>query len=223
VNLFLIAPVLLVAALYSFQGVKIAFLMWGGTVAYLVYTFLIYCFAVHFNVLFLIYCLILGLSSFSLFWFFTTQLRTPVVTRLDSRPFLKFTGAYFIIISVTFYALWLLEVIPANLANGVPRSLTDTGLMTNPVHAIDLSVFLPLVFTSGVMAISARPLAAILIPVILIFFVLMDFTIATLTIVMIQNGLGGSIFIVLAMGVLALLSLVLLIAFARHTRDELSS
>lgn len=223
VNLFLIAPVLLVAALYSFQGVKFAFLMWGGTSGYLVYTFLIYCFSVHFNILFPLYCLILGLSVFSLFWFITTQVRTPVVTRMESKPLPRITGIYFIMISSAFYALWLFEVMPAALSNRVPKTLADTGLMTNPVQVIDLSVFLPLVFTSGVMAIKARPFAAVLIPVILIFFVLMDITIAVLAIVLSQNGLGSSPVIAFAMGILALFSFILLIMFVRSTRDELGN
>jgi len=223
VNLFLIAPVLVVAALYSFQGVKFAYLMWGGTVSYLVYTFLIYCFSVPFNILFLPYCLVLGLSSFSLFWFVTTQARTPVVTKLESKFILRASGIYFIIISVLFYVLWLREIIPAALSNEIPDTLTESGLLTNPVQAIDLSIFLPVVFVAGVMAIKAKPLAAILIPVILIFFILMDVTIAALTIVLRQNGLGGSLLIPLAMGILAFFSFTLLIAFVRSTRDELSS
>jgi hypothetical protein len=223
VNLFLIAPVLIVAALYAFQGVKFAFLMWGGTVGYLVYTFLIYCFSVHFNVLFPIYCLVLGLSVFSLAWFVFTQMRSPVVTSLDSKLLLKLTAIYFIVISSGFYILWLFEIVPAAFSNKIPESLSEAGLVTNPVQVIDLSVFLPLVFITGVMAIKGRPFVAVLIPVILIFFVLMDATIGTLTLVLSRNGLGGSPVVALSMGILALVSIILLIMFVRTARGELSN
>jgi hypothetical protein len=223
VNLFLIAPLLIVAALYAFQGVKFAFLMWGGTVGYLVYTFLIYCFSVHFNVLFPIYCLVLGLSVFSLAWFVFTQMRSPVVTSLDSKLLLKLIAIYFIVISSGFYILWLLEIVPAAFSKKIPESLSDAGLMTNPVQVIDLSVFLPLVFITGVMAIKGRPFVAVLIPVILIFFVLMDATIGTLTLVLNRNGLGGSPVVALGMGILTLVSVILLIMFVRSARGELSN
>jgi len=223
VNLLLISPVLTVSALYAFQGVKFAFLMWGGTVGYLVYTFLIYCFSVHFNELFIFYCLVLGLSVFSVVWFIITQVRTPVVKQLNSPLLNRVTGVYFIVVSLVFYSLWLLDIIPALFSSGVPPSLVESGLMTNPVQAIDLSVVLPLLFMSGIMAVKARPFTAILIPVILIFFILMDATIATLTIVMIQNGFGGSPAVAVIMGILMLFSVALLIAFVRSNRDELSN
>jgi hypothetical protein len=223
VNLFLITPVFLVSALYSFQGVKLAFLMWGGTLGYLVYTFLIYCFSVHFNALFPLYCMVLGLSTFSLFWFISSQRRAPVITAVKRKSVLMLTGIYFIVISSVFYALWLSEIVGAVLANEVPRSLSDAGLMTNPVQVIDVSVFLPLVFIAGVMAIRAKPFVEILIPVILVFFVLMDITIGVLAIALWQNELGGSPVIALVMGALTVFSLVLLIIFARAAGDQLSN
>jgi hypothetical protein len=223
VDLFLIVPVLTVAALYSFQGIRLALLMWGGTVTYVVYTFLIYCFSVHFNVLFLAYCLVLGLAVFSLLWFTVTQLRAPMVSKPVSRGVARITGIYFIAISVGFYMLWLADVIPAVLSNQVPNEVIEAGLMTNPVQAIDLSVFLPLIFVAGIISIRANPLVVILIPVLLIFLVLMDITICALTIVMGQNGLGGSPVVALASGILAVLSMVLLIVFVSSNSDELSN
>src|SRR5688572_782411 len=69
VDLFIVAPVLLISALLAARGIKIAFLVWAGTNLYLAYTFLIFSFAVHFNNLFLIYCLNLGLAVYSLLFF----------------------------------------------------------------------------------------------------------------------------------------------------------
>ena len=223
VNLFLVTPVFIVATLYSYEGVKFAFLMWGGTIGYLVYTFLIYSFSVHFNALFLPYCIILGLSTYSLAWFVTMQLRTPVIANLDAPTLQKVTGIYFVTVSSVFYVLWLMDIIPAALSNQAPRSLVEVGLITNPVQVIDLSMLLPLVFVAGIMSIQRRPFTAILIPVILVFFVLMNVTIAALTIVLMQNGHGGSVALAGAMGVLALFSLLLLILFVVRTRDELGN
>lgn len=223
VNLFIVTPILIVAALYSFQGVKFAFLMWGGTVGYLVYTFLIYCFSVHFNFLFLAYCLVLGLSVFSLGWFFLTQVRNPVVTGLNDKRFSTVMGIYFIGIALVFYTMWLWEIVPAIISQTVPGSLAEIGLMTNPVHVIDLSLFLPFVFITGVITINRRPLATILVPTILIFFILMDMTIVALTVALLQQGFGGFPVVAIAMIALGLFSLASLIWFVRIVKEDLTT
>jgi hypothetical protein len=174
-------------------------------------------------VLFPGYCLVLGLAVFSLLWFTVTQLRAPVVSKPANRVVVRITGIYFIAVSVGFYTLWLADVIPAVLSNQVPKAVIEAGLMTNPVQAIDLSVFLPVIFVAGIMALQAKPLVVILIPVLLIFLVLMDITICALTIVMGQNGLGGSPVVALGSGILGLLSMVLLIVFVSSNSDELSN
>lgn len=223
INLFVVTPLLIVAALYSFQGIKSAIILWGGTLGYLVYTFLIYCFSVTFNMLFLAYCVTLGLSVFSLLWFFFTQVRKPIVTQLSRGLFTRITGVYFIIIALAFYLLWLLEIIPASITQTIPSSLTEIGLLTNPVQVIDLSVCLPLVFISGLMTLKAKPFSPILVPVVLVFFILMDITIAALTVVLIREGFGGNASVAIIMCGLALFSLGLLIWFVKITQDELSN
>jgi hypothetical protein len=222
-NLLLVAPVLITAALYSFHGVRLALLIWGGTVAYLVYTFLIYCFAVRFNVLFLAYCAILGLSVFSLAWFVRTQARNPAVKGLANTGFLKTTGIYFIVIAVLFYLLWLLEIVPASLAQESPESLVEIGLITNPVQVIDLSVLLPAVFVAGVITLRGNSVASIVIPVVLVFFILMDASIAALAVVLAQKGFGGSLMVAAIMGTLGLFSVGLAIWYVWIARGDLSN
>ena len=65
IDLVLVVPTLLIAAALLFRGNKNALLVWGGAIIYLLYTFVIYCFSVHFNRLFLLYCFTLGLSFYS--------------------------------------------------------------------------------------------------------------------------------------------------------------
>src|SRR5689334_5972391 len=49
INLF-IAAILLITSLPPLQETAMGPFAWAGVVAYLIYTYLIYCFAVHFNV-----------------------------------------------------------------------------------------------------------------------------------------------------------------------------
>ena len=59
IDLFILTPLLLLSSFYIYNRNKIALLIWSGILLYLIYTFIIYCFAVHFNSLFLFYCLTL--------------------------------------------------------------------------------------------------------------------------------------------------------------------
>ena len=65
-NLVVVVPVLTIAAILALRGSLAARLVWTGTLAYLVYDFLNYALAIHFNSMFLAYCGVLGLSFYAL-------------------------------------------------------------------------------------------------------------------------------------------------------------
>src|SRR6266508_6428814 len=75
VDIFVIAPALLLTAILAYKENRIAAFLWAGTILYILYTFIIYCFDIHFNQLFIIYCFILGLSFYSIFWFLYSQVK----------------------------------------------------------------------------------------------------------------------------------------------------
>ena len=64
VDLVLVVPLLIVSLIFSRKSSKIWTLLLAGIVAYILYSFIIYCFGVHFNRLFLLYCLTLGVSLY---------------------------------------------------------------------------------------------------------------------------------------------------------------
>lgn len=65
VDLFLGVPMLLVTFYFAARGKRVALLLYGGILFYIMYSFIIYCFGVHFNQLFLLYCMTLGLSLYA--------------------------------------------------------------------------------------------------------------------------------------------------------------
>src|ERR1700694_1313513 len=69
VDLFIIVPILVISGILSHFKKKIFHFIFGGIILFLIYTYAIYCFAVHFNSLFLIYCLTFGLSVYSFIYF----------------------------------------------------------------------------------------------------------------------------------------------------------
>jgi len=61
-NLMFVSPILIVSSFYASKGHKAAKIIWIGTMITNIYSYVIYTFALHFNFLFLVYCLILALS-----------------------------------------------------------------------------------------------------------------------------------------------------------------
>lgn len=141
IHLFIVCPLLTVAALYSFQGIKFAHLMWGGTVSYLVYTFLIYFSSVGIHELFLIHCIILGLSVLSLAWFLLTTIRHMIVTTIPNHLLARLIGVYFIITAISFYLLWWMEIHPASTIQTTQVSPPSIDHLANPIQPIGLSIF----------------------------------------------------------------------------------
>jgi cytochrome b561 len=208
IDLFMGAPVLLLASLFASKSQK-AFLIWGGSVLYLLYTFVIYCFDVHFNNLFVCYCVILGLLFYSAIYFLVQLIKHPSSTT-QFYAVHKITGIFFVSISILFYFLWLGEIIPSITEGVIPASLAEVGLPTNAVHVIDLSVFLPFLFIVGLLLLRKKELGVKLAITALAFCVLMDITIGGLTIYMKQKQVTDNVNVAYIMAGLALLSGILL-------------
>lgn len=222
IDLFLITPCLLITSVLAYNNNKTAALIWGGVVLYLTYTFTLFCFDVHFNKLFLIYCICLGLSFYLTLYFIFTQHQAIIKINLEHKSAIRFTGIYFLIISVLFYVLWLAEIIPASIQNSPPKSLTETGLLTNGVHVLDLSVILPGIFITGIFLLKRISLGFVLTPIILTFFILMDITIGMLALVMDMKGVESNLMLTAIMFALALVSLAMLVWYLKSMKTILT-
>lgn len=219
-DLFLAVPVLLLSSIFAARGNKAAWLIWGGTIVFLLYTFVIYCFDVHFNKLFVFYCITLGLLFYSAIYFFYSNIKYPIITEFKSSIVSKVTGIYFIVIAVLFYFLWLSEIIPSIQNNTIPTSLEEVGLPTNAVHVIDLAVFLPLLFITGVLMLKRNPFGYVLAIMALSFCILMDITIGALTVLMYKRNITSDVSVAYIMGALTFVSLILLLLNLRTNKQS---
>ncbi len=219
-NLVLIVPVLIVSSLLASRQKPAGLALWGGVNIYLLYTFVIYSFDIQFNSLFLMYCLCMGLSFFSVMYFLYLIASKQVVAEIKNPGLLRMAAIFFCFISLGFYGLWLSDVLPALNLGTVPASLTEVGLPTNPVHVLDLSVLLPCLFITGVMLWQKKPLSLILAPAFLFFFILMDVTIIVLHILMIRKGFEGSMAVVYGISAITLISIFLLVSFTMMLRPS---
>lgn len=214
INLYIVPFYILSALLITpkenhFAGI------WVGISGYFIYTFLIYCFDIRFNQLFLLYVSVLGLTCYSLIFFLYH--RIDKYTPPKTQSFLhQLTGGYMIFTAVLFAGSWLSDILPATLFNRTPQDLEM--LPTNPVHVLDLALVLPGIFIGGLLLIRNHKLGYFLAPVILTFSALMQATIVVLMLFLREHGKNTPPTLTWFIFILALISCTLLISNLKSTR-----
>lgn len=217
IDLLVIVPLLLLSVYTLSIRHYLATPLSMGVSPYLAYTFTIYCFDVHFNPLFLLYCTILGVSFYNSLYMLLNHYSKYKDVTWKRRPVFYVTASYFIIIAILFYLLWLADIVPAITSRNVPRSLIDAGLFTNGVQVLDLAVFLPAVLLVAIKLFHGQGPGILLTPAILLFFILMDITVGFLAWYMAANEPGEGNTVMIAMSILAVISGSLLFWFIKET------
>ncbi len=220
VNLLLLAPVFAVCGLQALAGSRRARLVLGGALAFSVYTFLLYALELHFNRLFLVYCATLGLSFFGLLGLLRDLALADPGTWYRGRVPARTTGIYLLLVAGAFALTWLSQVIPALLDNRDPEGLREVGLVTNPVHVLDLSVMLPTLAATGLSLLRGRALGLLLAPLMLGFIVLMSLSMAVMVLLMQMRGIGEGVGLAITSAGLAVVALALLGGFLSQVSPE---
>lgn len=224
VDLFIITPALLLSLFYTYRGSRFFAFLLGGTLIFIAYSYAIYCFSVHFNPAFLLYCFAFGFSIYLFIYLLVIFPAGSAISFFNSNTPVRSTALFMAIIALFFYGLWLSDIIPAILQNKAPAVLAETGLLTNPVHVLDISLLLPALLIFSFLLYKNHPTAFFMAPVLLVFCILMDINIMLLTIMMTQKGFSTGYFTVVLMAVLALCGIFFLYRFCKHlapaTADE---
>jgi hypothetical protein len=188
----LLAVVTLLLSGYGYhRGSHRAALVWLGTLLYLVYAYVVYSMAVHFNSLFLVYVACLGLSSYAIM--LTVNSLRAENERFPSPAARKLAGGTSIAIGVLFALLWLSELVPATLSGEVPPSVVEAGLWVNPIHVIDLAVLLPGFIIAGYLTLRRRAAGQFFVGPLLVFSVLMGASIVAAMVLMTSAGFENTL------------------------------
>jgi hypothetical protein len=129
----------------SFGGRLVAVAALG----YLAYSYAIYAFSVVINPLTPVHIAILGLATWSLvLTVFGRRDGTgdPVSSFRLSR---RVTGGFLIGVATLFAMLWLSQIAGAITSGRLPTSVSDLGLPTSSVYALDLAFAVPLIALAG--------------------------------------------------------------------------
>lgn len=223
VNLLLIAPTLAIGGLRALLGSLRARLLVGGALVYTVYSFLLYAFEVHFNPLFLVYCATLGLSFYALLALLLRLLREDARAWYRGPVPARLTGVVLLVVAGAFGLLWLGQIVPALLAGTDPAGLSEIGLLTNPVHVLDLSLMLPALAVTGVSLLRGGALGYALAPLMLGFNVFMPLAIGGMVLVMQARGIGQGVGLAVAAAGIAVVSGALLLAYLRQVEPRTDS
>ena len=145
-------PILALAIVRASRGSARALVVWLGTLGYLLYQAVLFCFATPFNNLFLIYVAYLSLAVWSIVLLVRRTDLGSFEARLSPTTPIRYIAGFALLVVVLNAAAWLAGIMPTVLSDHPGNFLIETGLLTNPVYIQDLAIWLPLLATSAVAA-----------------------------------------------------------------------
>jgi hypothetical protein len=218
VNLLIVFPLLLVSTWYVGRGSVRGLLIWFGALIYVVYSYVTYAFFVHFGPIFLIYVATLGSSAYALAGATTNveleRLRHhwPATFRVRS------VSVFLIFVGVAFGGMWLAAIARALMSGAAPEGVAESGLPVNPIHVLDLAFLLPLTILTGIAHWKGRAFGVVFATPLLVFFILMDAAIISMTYFMRARGVSASLGVVPVMAAALVISVVLTVVMMRGVR-----
>jgi len=197
---------LLTCTYMAVKGSKRAYLVWLGTLFYLLYAYIIYAVAVHFNSLFLMYVAVLGLVFYTLVIALSKQSGAIVIKSVP-----KWSSYILLAVGLLFAFLWLSELVPSLISGVVPQSIREAGLWVNPIHVLDLSIVLPGFIVTAYLALKGKSTGMYFIAPWLAFSVLMGTSIVAAMILMLANGFGSAVAPMMMVAVVVVASFIALV------------
>jgi len=172
-------PVLVTAMIRTVRGCARGLVVWLGTLGYLLYQAVLFCFATPLNNLFLVYVAYLGLAGWGLVMLLLATDLRGFGARLSPGMPARCVAGFAIAIAVLNAVVWLAQIIPAVLSPDPMTLLEDTGLLTNPVFVQDLAIWLPLLVTAAIAGWRRQSWGLLVTGALLVMFVLESIGIAT--------------------------------------------
>jgi hypothetical protein len=214
VNLFVVAPGIVALAVLALRGSLAAYLAWLGFLTFTVYNYVIYVFSIQFGPLFLVWVAVFGAALYALAGGLLSLDFVAVAAAFGQRRE-RFTAGVLLVTAALFGLLWLSDVVPALLDGTAPKGVTDLNLPTNPVHVLDLAVFLPAVAAVGIALWRQRALGYVGAPVLLLFLALTGLPILTTVFVSDARGNEPAWALLGPIGLITTLSVVLAVRLLR--------
>ena len=220
VNLFIISPLLLISSILYYKGNRRGMFIWSGLLVYVFYSYVIYCFALPFNSLFLVYCAVLGLSFYSLTYYLLANVNKPIKELFRDNYPIKSVSRFFIIIAILFYFVWLKELIPSLISGETPQSVIENGVLTNPIHVLDLAFFLPALLITATLLLKGNKYGYLLAPILIAFIPFMALAIIGMVFVMVLSGIPTDMSLLIIFIAITILGTLILTTVLKAVEDR---
>ncbi|SMO89941.1 hypothetical protein [Fodinibius sediminis] len=187
ITLFVGVPLLILSLVWARRGsLKGRFLL-AGTLGYFLVTYLFYLVMGMYNVLFLVYVILLGTTFFAFAQTLLSFDLTNIAERFSESTPIKFIGGFLVFNSMAIGLMWLQVVVPP-LVNGsiIPGQVEHYTTLI--VQGLDLGLLLPLSFVSGLLFIRRKPFEYLLTPM---YFIFLSILMVALTAKVIAMGMFG--------------------------------
>lgn len=192
VNLLLGVPVLLVSAFLAYRNSLRAYFVWLGTLVFIAYSYVIYAFNIHYNQMFYPYVAILGLSFYMLVFSLANLDFQKIKDSFKAGWAGRGLSNLLLTTGILFYLMWLSSVAAYLIKGTFPVDLNTAGLVTNPVHVLDMAIFLPSAIISAILLKKKSKYGYVFPFVILIAMVLLSINIIAINVVVEMRGLGSA-------------------------------
>lgn len=157
VTLVLAVPLLIAGAVLSRRGSVRGHLVWMSMLAYMLYGFCFYLFGAAFNVVFLLYAALVGLSIWALaLALASTDVAAFAATIRKRMP--RWPLVSYLLVSATVLGvLWIAMSLGFVFTGDVPAPVVNSGHPTGVVFALDLTLIVPGMFVSAWWLLRRRP------------------------------------------------------------------
>jgi hypothetical protein len=122
------------------------------------------------------------------------------------------------LLALLFYLLWLSQDIPALLTGKIPATVTGNGLLTDPVHVLDLGLLLPAMVITSISLWRGKLLGFLFAVPLLVFSILTGIGILATFLIMNRQGTLTNLGVELFFAIIIVVSLVLSVLYLREVR-----
>lgn len=166
ITLALGVPLLIISLYLTRKGSLKGRLLLTGTLGYFLYTYTSYVFLWMYNIMFIVYVLIMSLSFFAFILSMMSYDISNIKSAFNNKLPVKFLGGFQIFFATTLCMLWMDIIIPTIVDGTVPVGLDHYTTLV--IQGLDLGFIVPSAFLSGVLLIKRKPFGYLLSSVIIV-------------------------------------------------------
>ena len=148
-------PLLLISFILHSKGKLKGSLLYGGTLAYFLYTYMSYCFLVIFNPIFPVYTMLFTLSLIGLVLLLCRLDIKVTAAKMAPHFYRKTISIYLFVTGLLIFLMWTVRIVPAIL-NGTPPFGID-HYSSLSIQVMDLSVVVPVSIITSILLWRKQP------------------------------------------------------------------